>query len=1476
MRRRSTLAGLAVLLAVLSAAPAQATGVPAWDVRAMWGDTNLPPGGGGLGPGSLLRFHQGTYNWQRATFNAAPAQPAGVAVDPANGNVYVVDLDSFATGGATLRTYDAEGDEAAAPCPLGWAPGTPLPQPALDAAGDLYYPNTATGAVQKLGPGCAEAPLAHPIGGLTDPNGVALDSAGNVYVVDGTTGGSDIAAGRLTKYAPDGTPLGTFKSGEVTSVAIDRPTGEVFLGRGWGSSFHIQRYSSTGTLLEDFGAGAFATRSPSNYAHEQLALIYNQLAVDETDKAVYAANPASLGETEAFKREGGAYVHSPEPLVAGSLTAAVAVNQASREVYAANVASLQDLAQFAVQARAVGTAPSRHALTITDQLPRGVTATHVEWGSSDLLTETYFSGEYVGTSPVRTDLNQLCSGVGTETVTCVLPEKLETSESGGLIVKRSYPAQDFSTDYQPGQPGWPHPPRIYIDVEVAKDAAGTGANVARVEGGDMAQPFIDEDEVPFSDTPAPFGIVRSSFAADNGSFASDVFTAAYPFGQPSRQAGDHPFEYHFDFELNQYSAVSSFDGTRNADSTALLRTIEATLPRGLIGNPQVMPKCDPLDFVKPNSPCPSDTQVGYIHVSLGGGNSGYGHGGEFPCSEFVPIYNLTPPRGTPIDYALNVCGFVVAHIYAALDPAQDYAIKAVAPDTSILYAIDSRAAELTLWGVPGDPAHDSYRRYPEEIDQGPGKEKIAVGAPWGSAPIRPLFTNPMDCGFNNGGHRIRAESYMEPGVFTAVQEYPDPLNVTGCEDPRFRFGPEVTLQPTDRHAGAPTGLDVHLKVPLRNDEVSNAEDLYATEGDGALKEEGPVKAIATPPIKKAVVTLPEGMTLNPSAAQGLVGCTEAQIGLGTNRPVTCPDSSQYGTLVLHTPLLPVNEQPSGFIYIARQNENPFHNFLSIYLVIEEPDRGVLVKIPGRLDLNPVTGQITTSFDELPQFPVSDMQMTFKGGVRAGLVEPTTCGTKTIRAEFFTWQDPSTPHLVTDHYDITQRPDGSPCVTGLAQRPFKPALQAGTLNPTAGAYSPFAMRLTRSDDDQEFSQLGVTLPPGLAAKFAGVGICPDSGIAQALSRETVAGDGALEQADPSCPASSQIGTTEVGTGVGVPLTYVPGKVYLSGPYRGAPMSLVVISPAIVGPYDLGVITVRTALNVNPTTAQGEALSDPFPQIFQGIPVRIRDIRLKLDRPNFTLNPTSCAPKQIQAHITGTGGNLASTADDTAANLETRYQAADCASLPFKPSLSFHLYGGTHRGSHPRLKALLTARPGDANIASARVTLPHSEFLDQGHLNNICTRVQFAAKSCPPASVYGHAEAITPLFDHPLQGPVYLRSNPEAGRYVLPNLVAVLRGPDSQPVEVDLVGRIDSVKLPHAEGAGIRNSFEVVPDAPVTSFTLEMEGGGKGLLQNSTDLCAQTYRATAAFTAQNGKAVTLRPAMRSACRKGHGKHRHRRLK
>jgi hypothetical protein len=401
-----------------------------------------------------------------------------------------------------------------------------------------------------------------------------------------------------------------------------------------------------------------------------------------------------------------------------------------------------------------------------------------------------------------------------------------------------------------------------------------------------------------------------------------------------------------------------------------------------------------------------------------------------------------------------------------------------------------------------------------------------------------------------------------------------------------------------------------------------------------------------------------------------------------------------------------------------------------------------------------------------------------------------------------------------------------------------------------------MRLAREDGSQEIKGLDATLPPGLTGRLAGVSYCPESSIAQARARSKP-GEGATEQSSPSCPAGSELGSVAVSAGAGPAPFTTGGRAYLAGPYKSAPISLVVITPAVAGPFDLGTVVVRNALHVDPTTAQVSVKSDPIPTILEGIPLDVRSIEVKIDRNQFTLNPTSCNPMAIGASAAG----LASVA-----SLTQRFQVGECEALGFKPKLSLRLKGGTHRGDHPAITAVLAPRPGDANIAQVSVALPHSEFLEQAHIRTVCTRVQFAADQCPAGSVYGEAEATTPLLDQPLRGPVYLRSSSNK----LPDLVVALRGPDSQPVEIHAVGRVDSVN------GGIRNSFEVVPDAPVSKFVLRMRGGKRGLLVNSRDLCkGKTQRATVRMLAHNGARHDPRPALQaSGCAKGkhHAKKHH----
>ncbi len=531
--------------------------------------------------------------------------------------------------------------------------------------------------------------------------------------------------------------------------------------------------------------------------------------------------------------------------------------------------------------------------------------------------------------------------------------------------------------------------------------------------------------------------------------------------------------------------------------------------------------------------------------------------------------------------------------------------------------------------------------------------------------------------------------------------------------------------------------------------------------------------------------------------------------------------------------------------------------IALYMVIQDPELGILVKLPGKVEPDPKTGQLVTTFGEpgyeIPQFPFSHFRFHFREGARAPLITPSSCGEFTTQAVFTPWANPGAPLTTTASFQITSGVGGGPCPSGGVP-PFKPGYQAGSVNNNAGSYSPFTMRLTRADGEQDMTRFDSVLPPGVTGRIAGVAKCPEEAIVAAKAKT-----GRQELAHPSCPASSQIGRTLAGAGVGSALTFVPGQVYLGGPFAGDPLSVVAITPAVAGPFDAGVVVVREALTLNPTTAEVEvdgAHSDPIPHILKGIPLKLRDLRVFVDRSNFTLNPTSCDPLSARATLFGSNLDLFSSADDLPAPLSVRYQAANCASLKFKPKLSLRLKGGTKRGDHPALRSVVTYPKGAgyANVGSAVVTLPHSAFLEQGHIRTVCTRVQFAAQNCPAGSIYGHVSATTPLLDEVVEGPVYLRSS----SHPLPDLVFALRG----IVEVDVVARLDST---HAR---IRATLESVPDVPVSKFVLDMQGGKKGLIVNSRDLCVHPARAVANLTAQNGEVYNQRPLVKATCR-GAGK-------
>ncbi|HWC47596.1 MAG TPA: hypothetical protein VG448_01800 [Solirubrobacterales bacterium] len=650
------------------------------------------------------------------------------------------------------------------------------------------------------------------------------------------------------------------------------------------------------------------------------------------------------------------------------------------------------------------------------------------------------------------------------------------------------------------------------------------------------------------------------------------------------------------------------------------------------------------------------------------------------------------------------------------------------------------------------------------------------------------MTNPSAC--QEGSVDFAVKSYQLPGqLFTAS----DPLEaITNCTG--LPFAPTFEAEPTSHAAGAATGLKTKLVLP---------QHLLASE-----------RATAT--MREARVTLPEGMQVAAGAANWIGTCSDQQVGYHEEVDTACPDNSKLGTATIVSPAL--STPIEGTIY--QRSPRPGHQ-LGLWLTSDA--LGMHIKLPGELEPDKNTGRLTAVFRDLPQVPVEEIDLNVWGGPRAPLQNPDHCGTFTTDFSF-------SPHS-DDPAAIGQ---SQMQITEGCNQGFSPTLDAGATEPTAGKFSPFVFDLNRDDGQQALRGFELHLPDGELAKLKGVPFCSDA-----------------DAAAGTCPESSRIGGLTATTGPGPePLSVPqPGKpqpqIYLAGPYQGSPFSILSEVPAQAGPFDLGVLTVRSGLDVEPETGRAVVKADPLPQFFEGIGIAYRHLHAVIDRPQFSLNPTDCREMAVTSDVVSTQG--------TVAHPQARFQVDGCKALKFKPKLQLKLRGGTKRAQYPALTAVLKARKGDANIASASVALPHSEFLAQEHIGTICTRKQFAADKCPKGSVYGKAKAWTPLLGKPLSGPVYLRSS----NHPLPDLVAKLGG----QLEIDLVGRIDSVH------GGIRTTFESVPDAPVSKFVLQMKGGAKSLLTNSTDICRGKHRATARMKAQNGRAVDLRPVLQSS---GCGQH------
>lgn len=851
------------------------------------------------------------------------------------------------------------------------------------------------------------------------------------------------------------------------------------------------------------------------------------------------------------------------------------------------------------------------------------------------------------------------------------------------------------------------------------------------------------------------------------------------------QATGHPNFGITDFTLNTDPADPG-----KGFPEGFLKDLIVDTPEGLGVNPEATPeKCTvaQLSAIPPNCPLGSLVGTNYFTAFAGPTGPACTGAGCFQVRAALPVYNLVPFEGVP-----SMVGFPTSApgeptiIVGDLDPRDQHVRFTI----SNIHAPDGTAAHppivgsrLVFNGIAGDGTY---------------------------------LTMPSNCA---GGQTstLFVDAY---GGASDDASFTTAVGADECETAPFEPTVDTSSGPT---TDSPEAATVDVGMPKQLEDFQRGQSHML----------------------KATVQLPEGAALNPAAGNGLAVCTDAQFkkgvedrdaaGISTANPVECPAASRIGSVEVDTKAL---DQPlGGDVYVGQplNNDPSSGDQFRIFLHAFNTRYGVNVRLIGHVFPNLQTGQLTVVVPENPQAPFNSFRVNIDGGPKGVLSSPFTCGPHTTTATFNSWSRPNEDVVDTSETSQTNAPGGGPCPKTLAERPFAPGFTAGTQNPKAGAYSALEMHIVRPPGDQELKRIDVTLPKGMAAKLRGVDYCPEDRIAAAAGSS-----GAGEVANPSCPASSLVGTISTRAGTGATPLQVGGKAYLAGPYKGAPISLVMVTPAVVGPYDVGTLVVRTALNVDPETAVVHAVSDPIPDVFGGVRLDVRSIDVSIDRQGYTVNPTSCDAQQFTGELYGGGGDPSNPDAWLKFTKNEPFQTTDCKALKFKPSFKAIILGGknqTKRLAHPKFRAVFKTRSGDANTARAALVLPKATILDQGHIGTVCTKPRLAADTCPKRSVYGNAEATSPLLKGKLKGRVYLSPS---GRE-LPDLVVDLKG----QVPVRLRGVISSVN------GKLKTVFPALPDAAVTKFVLTMKGGKKGLLVNSVPLCDRKRFSKLNLKAQNGR-------------------------
>lgn len=864
-------------------------------------------------------------------------------------------------------------------------------------------------------------------------------------------------------------------------------------------------------------------------------------------------------------------------------------------------------------------------------------------------------------------------------------------------------------------------------------------------------------------------------------------------GQFYTQAAGHPPVGLTQFIVKN-EPLLGLPGTQ--EPVGILKTLRVDLPVGLSVNPQATPQCQLASFQAEQCAVSAPgSQVGTsaVTAALAG----------LPAPSLdgltkVPVYNLVPKEGQPARFGFRILNEEV-FLEADVDWSGDYheGFTIAVPESPIgkllknRLVFDGRAGNGTFLTLPStcfDPAQSGFEHVYSTLLRADSKENPNPNFPTGSS----FF-----------------ESTLPPGV-----------KPTGCD--KVPFEPTTAVDPGTQQVDSPSGPLVEVKVPF--------------------EESG--TAIANSNVKDAVVTLPRGMGLNPAAAPGLEMCSDEQFGKGTRKGVGCPGGSKIGTASIETPPLPAGSL-TGTVYLGKQlNRDPQSGDLyRIFLNAASTRYGVDVRLIGNVKADPLTGQLTTVFKDNPQVPFTSVKVDFDDG-KGLLTSPPTCGPNAATHAMTAWSGTPDGGAREAGFTLGKAPGGGDCAKSLGERPFAPGFNAAPKSDAVKTFTPFAVQISRPQGQQELKGVDLVLPEGATAKLKGVPYCPPDAIEKTENRS-----GAAERKNAVCPKESRIGIAVVQAGTGPKPLKVEGDAYLAGRYKGAPVSIVIVTPAIAGPFDLGNVVVRVPLFLNPESAQIHPRTSAIPDVFGGAKLDIRSVFVNVNRDDFTLNGTNCRKEAVAGTINGGGADPLNPGAYSAFKVSDASRGTGCRKLKFRPKLNIRLFGKTQRAKHPKLRAVLKARGQDANIRKASVALPHALFLDQASLATVCTRVQFAAENCPKRSIYGKARAFTPLLGKPLEGPVYLRSS----NNTLPDMVAHLEG----QVDIDLVGRIDSFQ------GGIRTTFGRVPDVPVSKFVMTLPGGKKGLLVNSTNLCAKPVKAIIRIKAQNGKKLNRKPNLRTSC-------------